>query len=209
MKPQQTDLLNGTCPIEIAEKDIFEAMKTVDGYLDITPADFKTVYGVAYRQAFNRLLNKTTGRDIMTSPAIAVPADMALLQVAKKMAKHGISGMPVIDYQRHVTGVVSEKDFLYHMGDPGAKSFMQIVSKCLTGDGCMAVPIRRRKAADIMSSPAITITAKTPLAKIAGLLTAQKINRLPVVDQAGKLTGIITRSDIVAASGAIDPSAQK
>lgn len=206
MKSKPTDLLADTCPVEIAEKDILAAMKTIDGYLDITPADFKTVYGVAYRHALERLLYQTNGRDIMTSPAIAVPADMALVQVAKKMDKHGISGMPVIDDQRHVRGVVSEKDFLYHMGDPGSKSFMQIVSQCLAGDGCMAVPIRRRKAADIMSSPAITVIGQTPLAKISKLLTEQKINRLPVIDQAGKLTGIITRSDIVATACAIAPS---
>src|SRR4030067_435205 len=102
--------------IDISEEDIYEAMKEIRGYLDITPGDFKEIYKLTYRHAFNRLARSIKARDIMTKDVSFVTRATPLKEVAKLMAREKISGVPVIDADKKVLGVISEKDFLAHMG---------------------------------------------------------------------------------------------
>ena len=64
--------------------------------------------------------------------------------------------------------------------------------------------MRKQKAEDIMTSPAITVSENTPIFEIANTFTEKNINRTPVVDQNNKLAGIVTRTDIVRSSCAIE-----
>jgi len=115
------------------------------------------------------------------------------------MASSGFSGVPVLDENERVAGIISESDFLKHMGAKNA-SFMSIVAACLMEKGCAAIGIRNGLAADIMSRPVVTIREDVALAEVAAILTRGNINRLPVLDEQGyKLVGILTRSDLVRA----------
>jgi CBS domain-containing protein len=96
-----------------------------------------------------------------------------------------------------VVGVVSDKDFLSHMGTGEAQTLMDLVAECLRGSGCVAKPIRQKYASDIMTSPAITISEDSSVLEAADLLVKKGINRIPVVDPEGKLVGIVARADVV------------
>ena len=185
--------------MEISDKDIYKAMKDIPGYLDITTGDFKELYRLTYRHALKRIADSIKARDIMTSEVVCVKRDTPLKEVAKLMAEKGVSGVPVIEEDRKVAGVISEKDFLSRMGARDTKTFMGVVSKCLKGKGCVALSIRAKKAEDIMISPAITVSEDTTLLDITKILKKRKINRVPVVDREGFLTGIISREDILEA----------
>ncbi|MCK5505944.1 MAG: CBS domain-containing protein, partial [Thermodesulfovibrionia bacterium] len=106
-------------------------------------------------------------------------------------------GVPVIEEDRKVAGVISEKDFLSRMGGKSSGSFMGVVAKCLKGKACVAIPIRAKKAEEIMTSPAITVKEDSTLRNIADLFKERKINRVPVVDDTGCLIGIGSRGDII------------
>ena len=69
--------------------------------------------------------------------------------------------MPVIDDEKHVVDIISENDFLSCMGKKEIKSFMDIVARCLEGQGCPVVPLRSQKAEDMMTSPVITAAEDT------------------------------------------------
>ena len=187
--------------VDISDDDIVEAMKDLRGYLDITTGDFKELYRLAYRHAYDRITRHMKARDVMTKEVFTVTGDMPLREVAALMAEKGVAGVPVLDARGAVAGVISEKDFLSRMGGEGARGFMGLVAECLKGKGCVAVAVRAQKAEDIMSSPAITVGEDVPVIEIAGLFTAKKINRVPVLDTEGKLKGIVSRADIVRASG--------
>jgi len=187
--------------LEISDADVYEAMKNIPGYLDITPGDFRELYRHAYQHAQRRLTYSKKASDIMTGEVIAVEKSTPLKLVARLMAENGVSGVPVIDKDRLVVGVISEKDFLLRMGGKDELSFMGLVATCLKGKGCVALAIREKRAEDIMTSPAITVEGDASLSDIANLITEKKINRVPVVDMAGKLLGLVTREDIVEAHG--------
>jgi len=185
---------------ELLDEDIYEAMKQIQGYLDITPGDFKEVYNLAYRHALERLSREVTAGEIMTREVSSVHLDTPLVEVAETMGRRGISGVPVVDDDGRVVGVISEKDFLAHLGVKEPKNFLTLVAGCLKTRGCVALPIEKQNAADIMSSPAITLSPETPLKEIASRFTARNINRAPVTDREGRLLGIVSRGDIVKAS---------
>jgi CBS domain-containing protein len=187
-------------PFDISDDDIYEAMKDIEGYLDITPGDFKTLYRFAYKHAIDRLTHLVKAQDVMTEKVIFVKKDTPAEEVAYKMATHGIAGVPVVENEKKVIGVISEKDFLFRMGSKNTKSFMGVVAQCLRDKGCVAISIRQQKAEEIMTSPAISVGQDTLVSEIANIFTEKNINRVPVTDQNGKLLGIVARADIMQSS---------
>jgi CBS domain-containing membrane protein len=187
-------------PVDISDDDVYEAMKDISGYLDITPGDFKEVYLKAYQHALQRLTQSVSVKEVMTRNVATVAPETPLRAVAEVMSQRKVSGVPVIDADGKVVGVVSNKDFLAHMGTGEAKTLMDLVAECLRGSGCVATPIRQKYASDIMSSPPITIDQDRSVIEAADLLIQKSINRLPVVDPGGKLVGILARADIVRSS---------
>ena len=186
-------------PIDISDDDILEAMKDIQGYLDITPGDFKEMYHRAYQHALERFLHGIKARDIMTKEVITVERETPSQEIAEVMARNGISGVPVVDQHNIVLGILSEKDFLFRMGPPGTASFMTVIAQCLKSKGCLALPIIKKTAEDIMSAPPITVQEDTSISEITRIFTEKNINRVPVVDGRGKLAGIVSRGDIIPA----------
>ena len=193
----------GSCPVDMSDKDILDAMKSIPGYLDITPGDFKEIFGYAYRHALERIAQSLLARDVMTKKVVSVTAATSLKETAAIMAAHGIAGIPVVDERGSVAGVISEKDFLFHMGDKKTPSIMNVIAQCLTSKGCVAISMRSGYAKDIMTSPAITVHEDTPIFEIAALFAEKQINRVPVIDKNGCLVGIVARADIFQAACAL------
>jgi CBS domain-containing membrane protein len=186
--------------IDLKDEDIYEAMKDIPGYLDITPGDFKELYSLAYRHALERLSREVTAAEIMTTDVVTVRPDTPVAEVAAAMGRRGVSGVPVVDPENKVVGVISEKDFLTRMGVQDAKNFMSLVAGCLMTKGCVALPIKAALAGDIMNTPAVTVAPDTPVQDIARLLTQKSINRVAVTGPDGRLLGLVSRADIVKAT---------
>ncbi len=184
---------------EILDDDIYEAMKDITGYLDVTPGDLKELFRLAYRHALQRISSAVKAKDIMTMQVHSVRLDTSLKDVADLMAEKTISGVPVLDMKGKVTGVISEKDFLLHMGAKDTTHVMGVIADCLKGKGCAATPIRSVTAEKIMSSPAITVTEAATLFDIMDIFSRKHINRVPVVNDSNDLVGIVSRADIMRA----------
>ncbi len=195
-------------PFDISDDDVLKAMKDINGYLDITPRDFKALYRLAYTRAVERLTHLYKARDVMTEKVLSVSRNTPSEEIARMMATEGIAGVPVIESDGQVIGVISEKDFLFQMGTQDTRSFMDVVAHCLKSKGCVALSMRKQKAEDIMTSPAVTVSAETLVSKIANILTEKNISRVPVTDSKGKLIGIVARADIVQTSCALAVKAE-
>ena len=186
--------------LEISDHDIYEAMKEIPGYLDVTPGDLKEIYAHAYHHALARISCSVKAVDLMTRTVHAVEKETPLEEVAKIMARNKISGVPVLDGNGRVAGIISEKDFCRNLGDQQARSLMGVISECLENRDCLAMDLRAHKAGDIMTSPAVTVGEEAVLGVITEILTEKGINRVPVVDRQGGLVGIVSRADIVRVS---------
>jgi CBS domain-containing protein len=187
----------GAVAPEIGDEDIYRAMQEIPGYLDITPGDFKELYQLARRHTRDRLLRGVTAKDIMSRDPARVGPDTPLQEVAELMARRQVSGVPVVDDDLRVVGVISEKDFLRSMGNREITSFMGLVAACLGEKRCQAPAVRGKTAGDLMTSPPVTVTAETPILDIIKLFKEKAVNRAPVVDAEGRLAGIVSRGDLL------------
>lgn len=139
-----------------------------------------------------------TAGEIMTQDVLAVTEDAPFTTVARILTEHHVNAVAVLDRECRVTGVVSEGDLLCKAE---AKEPAEDVSPFLE--------TRRRRAArakaggvvarDVMSAPAVTVTATAAVADAAQELCQGRYRQLPVVDNAGRLVGMITRTDLVQA----------
>lgn len=196
MKKEVLNTVFGSCPVNMSDEDILDAMKSIPGYLDITPGDFKEIFNYAYGYAIERIAQSLQAKDVMTAKVISVTATTSLKETALAMATHGVSGIPVIDDRESVVGIISEKDFLFNMGEKRTRSIMNVIAQCLTSKGCVAISMRTGYAKDIMTSPAQTVFEDTPIFEIASIFAEKDINRVPVLDKNGHLVGIVARADI-------------
>ncbi len=131
-------------------------------------------------------------RDVMTSTPISVELDAGFKQMVEILETNRISALPVVDRSGTVMGVVSEADLLLkeeHDGTRGARWFESSKRRAAQRKQ------NGETARDFMSSPAITATTDMPVAAAARLMHERGVKRLPVVDGAGRLAGILTRSD--------------
>ncbi|GIU94089.1 MAG: hypothetical protein KatS3mg012_0546 [Gaiellaceae bacterium] len=133
--------------------------------------------------------------DVMTREVRAVKEETPLKEVARLLAENGISGLPVTDVQGRVVGVVSEADIVGK--EAGARHERSLLGRLLAGGE--SPKLDARTAGEAMTSPAITITADREVAEAARTMTERSVNRLPVVDENGRLVGIVTRADLVRA----------
>ena len=181
----------------LSDEDVYEAMKKIPGYLDISAGDFKELYLLAYEHAETRLYNSLRIAEIMTRQVITVLPTTPLAEAAARMAKHHITGLPVVQEDGTVVGILSERDFFRNMGDGSQTSCMALIADSLASGGCPALCIRGTTAGEIMTTPVITVL-ETALLQEAGTLMREKgINRVPVTNTKNRLLGILTRSDLM------------
>ena len=135
--------------------------------------------------------------DLMSSPVQTVPPDATLKQVADTLVAHRISGLPVVDADGKVLGIVSEADILRK--EKGADERPGgVLGWFFYESPDVQRKVAARLAGDAMTSPAVTVEPWQPAQRAAGLMVDHGVNRLPVVDE-GKLVGIITRNDLLRA----------
>jgi CBS domain-containing protein len=134
-------------------------------------------------------------RDMMTTEVVTVEASTPFKEIVARLAGRRVSAVPVVDADGKVLGVVSEADLLL---------------KEEHADGELGVPLvwtRRRRierekaagtvAGELMTAPAVTVPPTATVAEAARRMHAAGVKRLPVVDEDGRLLGIVSRADLL------------
>lgn len=137
--------------------------------------------------------------DVMTTDVITVGVDTPLKQAATLLARNGISGLPVVDESGAVVGVLTEADILVKEGGERKKSGGVLGWLLEPSEPWLEEKLDAVTAGGAMTAPALTITPERPLREAALTMLEQGINRLPVVDDAGRLVGIVSRANLVRA----------
>ena len=187
---------------QISDEDLRAALKEMKTYMDITEDDLKKIYTMALRHAEQRVARRIFVRDVMTQNVIKVREDADINEVATLLSENRISGLPVVDIQDRVIGMITEADVLAMVGMKKGHTFKDVI-RHLLGEP-LSGPKRSKRLRDVMTKPAITAGPEADIREIALTLDEKRIKRLPVVDEQGKLIGVISRADIVRAIGKND-----
>jgi len=146
--------------------------------------------------------------DVMTTHVITVGPDTSVQEVAKILSERSISGVPVVDAENRLIGIVSEGDLL-HRVETGTERRVQRRRRSWWLDTIGSeeelardyVKSHGRTAGDVMTREVVSVSDTTELADIANLLEMKRIKRVPVVRD-GKLVGIVSRANLVRALAA-------
>jgi CBS domain-containing membrane protein len=182
---------------EISEEDLMAALKETKTYAQISADDLKKIYSVAFKHAKSRLASRILVRDVMTEQVISVKKFEDISHAAHTLSEHNVSGLPVVDKEDRVIGVISEADVLAMMGAQRKHTFMDFI-RHLFGQ-----PLPERKmgdlVGDIMTPTPITIGPDADISEAAKIMDERRIRRLPVVNSEGTLIGVVSRRDILKA----------
>lgn len=136
-------------------------------------------------------------QDVMTRGVLTVQKYDSIVNVAHILTDRSISGLPVVDRNQKLLGIITQADVLSMLG-VGKEHTVKDLLKYMLGE---RLPERRigDTVGDVMTATPITIKPETNIAEAVQLMDNKKIRRLPVVDKSGKLVGILTREDILRA----------
>ena len=146
-------------------------------------------------------------QQIMTQPVITVGADTSIVEAARIMLQHHVSGLPVVDASDKLIGILSQGDFV-RRAEIGTQRKRGRWLSFLVGKDRIAsefVHQHGRTVGEIMTPDPVTVTEETPLDRVVQLMESHNVKRLPVM-RGTELIGIVTRSDFVAALADLAPS---
>jgi CBS domain-containing protein len=137
-------------------------------------------------------------KDVMSREVISIAPAATVLEAARVMLQHRISGLPVIDSAGKLVGIVSEGDFL-RRGETQTERRRSRWLEFLIGPGKMAAEYTRshgNRVSEVMTEEVQTVDENGALEDIVELMERRRIKRVPVVRD-GKVTGIVTRSNLM------------
>jgi CBS domain-containing protein len=150
---------------------------------------------------------------IMTRSVITIAPDATVLEAAKTMLQHHVSGLPVVDAAGQLVGIVSEGDFI-RRSEIGTQRKRGRWLKFLLGAGLTAtdyVHEHGRKVSEVMTTDPITVAEDATLEQIVTSMETNGVKRLPVLRDS-KLVGIVSRANLLQAVASLareipDPTA--
>ena len=181
---------------ELSDADIFDAMQHIPGYLDITTEDFRLIYHLAHRHAIERLFKNVTVERLMRTGIVPIQQHTTLVKAAKTLAESGFKSLPVVDENGHVTGMLTETDFMKKLK---AKNFMELLLKLLDDSIEFSVYCHETEVVDAMTKPVVTINQKAGFREIMEVFHQHEGRSMPVVGADGKLLGLLLRKDFITA----------
>lgn len=142
-----------------------------------------------------------TAKDIMTKTVITVTPDMDILSAAKLLLEHRINGLPVVDQDGNLKGILCQSDLIAQQKKLPIPSFFMVL------DGMIPLMSMKQFEKEIqkitavtvqqaMTPNPVTVTPDTPIDKVAALMVDKKYHTIPVVEE-NKLVGIIGKEDIL------------
>ncbi|MFE0490751.1 CBS domain-containing protein [Streptomyces griseoaurantiacus] len=137
---------------------------------------------------------------VMTTDVVPTEHDASFKEIAGRLAEHRVGGLPVVDEDGHVVGVVSETDLTIHQAEtrlvhepPRGRRFAWLTPRARR----RTAKAHARTAGELMTTPAITVHAQDTVVEAARTMVRHQVHRLPVLDEEGRLVGIVSRHDLV------------
>ena len=136
--------------------------------------------------------------DVMSTPVIAAGPQITVQHVARMMINHRVSGIPIIEEDGRLIGIITEGDLLRRAETGTERQRSRWSERFLPNSRLAAdyVESHARRVTDIMTRDVVTVDECATLGEIADLMEQHRIKRVPVVHD-GKLVGIVSRADLL------------
>lgn len=180
------------------QQDIHAALSDFDIYLDISEDDLIQIYDRVGRHAYRRKAGNLTCADIMSRDLITAEYGTELEEVWARLRYHRVKAIPVVDRFHRVIGIVTLVDFLKRANLKTYETFEDRLIKFIrrTPGTHSEKP---EVVGQIMATPVVTVRTDMHIGELVPLLSDKGLHHVPVVDEKGRLAGMVTQSDLIAA----------
>ncbi|MBI5462043.1 MAG: CBS domain-containing protein [Gammaproteobacteria bacterium] len=183
---------------DLTREDFVNALKEMNTFVDVAVDDLLELNSKAAKYARYRKTESLRIGNLMSRSVVTITPDTSLAEAAHLLVTHRISGLPVVDAQQHLLGVITEADFLRAMGVPShhpTHSLWQTLEAMFTHQPEIREPTGT--VADLMVENVITVKPEQTLHDVIAIMKHNRIKRVVVCDDDGRVQGMVTRSDLV------------
>lgn len=178
--------------------DLRGALNDYDQFLDVSPDDLEALFLKTEARAYRRRFGEMACRDFMSRDIVSVEFGTSLSEAWNLMRLHAVHALPVIDRARRVIGIVTRTDFLHH-ADPADHASLGKALKDFLRRSTSTHSDKSEVVGQIMSAAPRTAVEDMPLADLVASMSGINFHHLPVVNADGRLVGMVTQTDLVAA----------
>ena len=195
MQPKSTD----TWRLRVQRRHVFQG----NGDTVVQSIPFESLTGIRQARPASPLrsaADRTPVSDAMTADVLCVRETVSIEALSALFLTRGISGAPVVDERGRAIGVVSKTDLVREQYENGQALFDPAASELTAralGDDLQVTEMTRGTVADVMTPVALTLYAHSPLSRAAALMACERMHRIPVVSEEGKVVGILTAMDVM------------
>jgi CBS domain-containing membrane protein len=188
-------------PKSPSRTDFQQALQSMDTYMDITVDDLMTLAQRAEQFASRRKTSAIGVRQVMSQPVRTVHPQTPLAEAAHLMVSERISGLPVVDDSGALVGIITEADFLRALGVPAHQPHhtlwqtLESLFSHLTHHGELEAP--DTPVTEHMVKNVVCVHAEQDLHDVIEVMKRNSVKRVVVCDDKHRVTGMITRSDLV------------
>lgn len=184
--------------ILLTEQNLEQARAAMDTYIDVSIPDLAEIYDRALQQAHSEKLGHLRCGEVMTQPAIHTHADAELRVIWRLFEKRRIRGIPIVDAQQRIEGIVTITDFIRHASKLEGADLPAKLAQLRKPAAGRALD-KPEVAGQIMTTAVITAHESDRLSDLVQVFSRHGIHHLPVVNDSEQLVGMLTRGDIMTA----------
>lgn len=183
-------------PAKFKESDIQAALQKMDSYVDVSHEDLVRIYALASINYSKRRMGDVRCRDIMQANPFTLRYDDELEIAWQTLRAEKLKAAPIVDAFNRPLGIVTITDFVNHASGHSGQSFQEKLKNFLkrspghTSDKTEVV-------GQIMSSSLIVAKPDQHIMDLVSVFTEQGFHHLPIIDENGKIIGMVTRSDVM------------
>jgi len=182
----------------LTRQDFVHALEDLDSYIDVTVEDLMRINDLAQKHARLRDLEAIPVHDAMTREVVSVAPSTPLPEVVRRLLDHRIAGLPVVDEDGVLAGLITEADLLQAMGirtETKSHSVWQTLESLFRHTP--KVRGLNGTAADIMVTRVVTLAPERTVGEAIDAMKRHHVKRLVIVDGQQRVQGVVTRSNLV------------
>lgn len=182
--------------LDLRPADLEYAMRQLGEYIDLSVGDLRAIVELTAAHAARRELGKVTCADIMTPDPATARYDTPVEEAWKKMGELQVRALPVVDDRKRVIGILTIADFLRQVKDGGEGTLAERLRRFLRPSSGIETD-KPEYTGHLMTRDPVTVHPDQHVTELFPVYLGKKVHHLPVVDDEGRLLGMVTPRDML------------
>ncbi|MDX1811332.1 MAG: CBS domain-containing protein [Gammaproteobacteria bacterium] len=183
-------------PAQFTDSDLHEALGKMDSYVDVAEEDLAKIYALAVMNASKRRLGYVYCKDIMKESPLTFLYGEPIENAWQQMFDNNLKAATIVDSFMRPIGIVTTTDFMHHASKEDGKNLSEKFARLISSHH-KDNPRKPEVVGQIMSADPVTANLDQHIVDLVPSFTEKGFHHMPVVNDRGKLVGMITRSDLM------------